>query len=328
MTKYVIHVDKLIQSYDYDEAVSNSILDRENDGMLRIGNLVLMRCSIEKDYLHCFQVLGFTNEKTTLLGYLYWGSSNKMLGKIYFKVYNERLYDNTNVDVRAIADALGLKISALPNVDIAVDFNFNVINKIYGLFKNEYLDVIILGKVRGKNEYVKELVNVGMGSLNNPYQNKALYIKGRDSNKLELNAYDKTLEIEQESNKNYITEKEGFLHTYRLEVRSNSVQLDKTLHSLGISQEDFLSCIYNHSMQIKVWEHLFNRLLRFRKHGERQCEKILDLLLTPSNNNMRHQRNYQTDAVQGHGKRHLRHFRHSQSTRYQYGQNSSNYERL
>lgn len=328
MLKYTISVDKLIQSYDYDEAVSSSILDRENDGMLRIGNLVLVRCSVEKAYLHCFQVLGFTNEKTILLGYLYWGSSNKMLSKIYFKVYNERLYDDTDVDVREIADTLGLKISALPNVDIAVDFNFNVINKIYGLFKSEYLDVIILGKVRGKNEYVKELVNVGMGSLSNPYQNKALYINGRDSNKLELNAYDKTLEIEQESNKNYITEKEGFLHIYRLEVRSNSVQLDKTLHSLGISQEDFLSSIYNHSMQIKVWEHLFNRLLRFRKHGKRQCEKILDLLLTTNSNDMRHQRSYQTDTVQGYRKRHLRRVRHSQSTRYQYGQNSSNYERL
>ncbi|MDE7437114.1 MAG: hypothetical protein K2M93_01385, partial [Muribaculaceae bacterium] len=280
MKLHKVNIDKLEQSFVYDEEVIKDITSKENNGIIRISeNVVLVQSTIERNFKFCYKVNLETEEETITLGYLYWGSNNKWLNCIYFKVFNKRLYDNTNVKVNEIGDLLGLKIKRSPNIEIAVDFNFNVVDKIYELFKRENLEVIILNRLIKKDEYVPELLNNGKGTLINPYKFKGFYIRGRDKHRLELNAYDKTMEIKESSHKEYIMEAEGFEHIYRLEVRVNGVQLYKTLKALGISRVEFISRIYEPEVQFKVWENIFDRLLRFRTSGKRECERILDLLM-------------------------------------------------
>lgn len=280
MNKNCVHIDKLEQPFVYDEEVIDNILRNENSGLVRISsNIVLIRSMIEPNFKHCFKVNLETEAETITLGYLYWGSNNKWLNSIYFKVFNKRLYDNSNVKINDIGETLGLKVNRLPNIDIAMDFNFNVIDRIYELFRKKNIETIILNRVIEKDEYVDELLNLGKGTLINPYKFKGFYIKGKDSHRLELNAYDKSLEIEKSSHKEYIKETEGYAHIYRLEVRVVGNQLYKTLKSLGISCNDFLTSIYEPAMLIKVWEKIFDRLLRFRTYGRRECERTLDLLM-------------------------------------------------
>lgn len=279
MKRYFIHIDKLIQPFEYDAEMISQLLAKENEGMLKVNNLILLRSSIEPSYAHCFQVLRYNDMEAITLGYIYWGSNNKMLGYIYFKVYNKRLYDS-QVNIEDIGRTLGLEISKLPNIDIAVDFNFNVIDVIYQLFKKTNLQVIILNKVRDKEDYIQEMLNLGKGSLINPYIHKGFYIKGQDSHRLELNAYNKGLEIDTVSHKEYIRDIEGMRDIYRLEIRVNANQLEKTLRALNMDAWTFLENMYDSSLQLKVWEHIFDRILRFRIEGKRECEKIIDLLYT------------------------------------------------
>lgn len=284
---YCVVRDKIIQPYIFDKRITDAIIEKEYEGIIRINNYVLVRCEERNgemcNFQHCFIVSIITNILTTI-GYLYWGSHNITRQDIYFKVYNERLYDTERIDLETIGNTLGLTIKNVPNVDIALDFDFNVVEMIYDLWQDNDFDAIILDKARNKTEYVPELLNEGKGSLINPYEYKGFYIKSKDkAHKLELCAYDKGLEIDTEKPyKRYIRDCEGLGDKiYRLEVRATRKTLETTLKALNIDTRYFITEVLNNPDELfKVWEHLFDRLVRFRKHNARKSERFIDLLKT------------------------------------------------
>lgn len=305
--------DKIIQPYILDKGVTDAIIKNEHEGVIRINNYILVRCEERNDemcnFQHCFIVSIITNILTTI-GYLYWGSHNITRQDIYFKVYNNRLYDSERIDLEKIGNALGLTIKSVPNIDIALDFDFNVIETIYDLWQDNDFDAIILDKARNKTEYVPELLNEGKGSLINPYEYKGFYIKSKDkAHKLELCAYDKGLEIDTKSpHKRYIFDCEGFDKIYRLEVRATRKTLETTLKALNIDTRYFITEVLNNPDELfKVWEHLFDRLVRFRKHNARKSERFVDLLRTYRRPKKMKQRiNRICDEAQRYVQKHLR----------------------
>ena len=273
--------DKIEQAFDYNIEIIDSLLAQEHNAIIRIEDLILIRSDIERNFEHCFTVCVIKDAQPVTLGYLYWGSFNQMRQDVYFKFENERLYDTKELPLEHIASTLELQRSKLPSVDIAMDFNFNVINKIYELEADLDMDVIILNKQRNKTEYIPEQTNTSKGSLCNPNQYRGFDIQARDKNhKLMISAYDKTLEIITKSHKHYITKAEGFEQIYRLEVRASRNQLHTTLEALNITKEEFVTSLINKDDEvlIRVWKHLFSRILRFRKSGKRESEDIIDIL--------------------------------------------------
>ena len=241
----------------------------------------MIRSNLERNFEYCFTVNLITDVKTVTLGYLYWGSFNIMRKDVYLKFENERLYDTKELPLEYISKTLGLEMSKLPCVDLAMDFNFNVIEKIYELQQHSKIDVIILNRHRHKKEDIWEQENKGNGSLMQPYKYKGITLKSKDSNHpLTLNGYDKTKEISVKSRKDYIPEIEGFAQIYRLEVRSSRKQLKTSLQALNITDDEFITSLINKDddVLIKVWKHLFSRILRFRKSGKRECEDIINIL--------------------------------------------------
>ncbi|MDE6368869.1 MAG: hypothetical protein K2K94_06490, partial [Muribaculaceae bacterium] len=257
------------------------LLDKEHEGVIRIDDIILIRSDLERNFKHCFTVCLIKDAQPVTLGYLYWKTYNTMRQDVYFKFENERLYDTMTLPLDYIANTLGLQRSKLPSVDLAVDFNFNVIDKIYALEEHRDIDVIILNKKRDKTEYIAEQLNKSTGTLINRHKYKGFDIKAKDKNhKLMLCAYDKTLEINTESHKHYIAKAEGFEQIYRLEVRASRNHLHTTLEALNIADEEFITSLLNKDddVLISVWKHLFSRILRFRQRGKRESEDIIDIL--------------------------------------------------
>lgn len=311
---YCVVRDKIIQPYIFDKGVIDALIENEHNGIIRINNYILVRYDERNDEMSNFQycyIVNIITNKLTTIGYLYWGSHNITRQDIYFKVYNKRLYDMERIDLETIGNTLGLTIKNVPNVDIALDFDFNVIETIYDLWQDNNFDAIILDKARNKTEYVPELLNEGKGSLINPYEYKGFYIKSKDkAHKLELCAYDKGLEIDTEKPyKRYIRDCEGLGDKiYRLEVRATRKTLETTLKALNIDTRYFITEVLNNPDELfKVWEHLFDRLVRFRKHNARKSERFVDLLRTYRRPKKMKQRiNRICDEAQRYVQKHLR----------------------
>lgn len=282
---YCVAVDKVVQAFQYDEVTMHNIISKEHEGVIRLNDYLLVKSTQKeaeiKQFEYCYTIIVISNIPQTI-GFLYWGSHNVTLQDVYIKILNERLYDTADLDLKEIGNSLGLTMKNLPYIDIAVDFDFDVINTIYDLWKDDDFDTIILDKHRDKNEYISEILNTGKGSLIKPYSHKGFYIKNRDkAHKLELCAYDKGLEIDTEKPyKRYIRDCEGFGDKiYRLEVRTTRKTLETTLDALNINKQRFYKEVLNNQEELfRVWEHLFQRLLRFRKHNARNSERFIDLL--------------------------------------------------
>ena len=275
--------DKIEQAFNHDADTIKAVLDKEHDGVIKIDDIILIKCELEKNFENCFTVCLIKDAKPITVGYLYWGSYNPMRQDVYFRFDNQRLYDTKELPLQHIASTLKLQRLNLPCVDLAMDFNFNVIDKIYELEADLDIDVIILNKQRNKTEYIPEQTNTSKGTLCNPNKYRGFDIQARDKNhKLMISAYDKTLEIKTASHKHYITKAEGFDQIYRLEVRASRSQLHTSLKTLDITYEEFITSLINKDddVLIKVWKHLFSRILRFRKRGKRESEDIIDILFT------------------------------------------------
>ena len=274
--------DKIEQAFNYDaDTINKALLDKEHEGVIRIDDIILIKSDLERNFEHCFTVCLIKDAKPVTVGYLYWGSYNPMRKNVYFKFENERLYDTKELPLDHIASTLKLQKLKLPSVDLALDFNFNVIDKIYELEGHPNIDVIILNKKRNKTEYIPEQTNTSKGSLCNRNQYRGFDIQARDKNhKLMISAYDKTLEINTVSHKHYIAKVEGFDQIYRLEVRASRNHLHTTLEALNITDEEFITSLINKDddVLIRVYKHLFSRILRFRKCGKRESEDIIDIL--------------------------------------------------
>ena len=150
--------------------------------------------------------------------------------------------------------------------DIAVDFNFNVEKHLIRQYKDESYDLIVNGRLSDN----KAVYGVGFLSWWNPrhriFANPQMLVKN-DKSTLTMKTYNKKKEIEQESGKYYIQEKNGFLSTlYRVEITcKNHKLLKKTLDALEISDEFLYVHLDNESVLLAVFSHLLDRIIHLRK---------------------------------------------------------------
>ncbi|MBD5214993.1 MAG: hypothetical protein HDS78_00460 [Bacteroidales bacterium] len=201
-----------------------------------------------------------------ILGYMRFGSFNKNRQNVYITYENEALYSWLVSARYYVEEALNLEFLQISKFDIAVDFNFNVEKHLIRQYKDDSYDLIVNGRLSDN----KAVYGVGFLSWWNPrhriFANPQMLVKN-DKSTLTMKTYNKKKEIEQESGKYYIQEKNGFLSTlYRVEITcKNHKLLKKTLDALEISDEFLYVHLDNESVLLAVFSHLLDRIIHLRK---------------------------------------------------------------
>lgn len=285
MRKYnaVINVDRLEITYEINESLKLVLSDTEESELV-FGNLRLVR-EQSRLYTHEFLIMGTDydeehGEAERPIGTLYFGSPNPNRQYIYLLFENAALYDEYLLASRFYVESvLGLEFLRVSKIDVAVDFNFNVVNRFYRLFKDPDYDLIINGKkVADIRTTIPEVMHIaGNTNWKRPFAHHTPVVKNANGNML-MRTYDKSKEIEEESSKEYIRENVGFNRLYRLETSLGSHKVvKKVLDTLAMTDEELYALLGHESTLIYFLVSALNKLVRVSRR--RRSYGILDVIL-------------------------------------------------
>lgn len=219
-----------------------------------------------KDYRNRFAII---LDDGTNFGHILYGSYNPFRQNVYILVDNEILYSEKLSFLWTIGIKLNLEFVEMSKLDLALDFNKNIIKSFYRLLRNEDYNFIILNKKVQPDDEIKELLHISTGTRKKIHQFKCFYIFNREGG-LTLNCYDKAKEIEDAGNeKQYIKDKLGYSNIFRLEVRTNHKILIDSLNKIGLTDDYLYECICMglYEELFDVYVELINRLVRIEHNN-------------------------------------------------------------
>lgn len=257
--KKFLNIDKLELSYNLDNECKSKL---ESINELSFSNFTLIRKNNDSNYRNNFDII--LVDSGLLFGTLYFGSYNVNRQKIYISVDNRTLYSNNLLILSDIESKLNLELYSISKLDLALDFNYNIINKFYKLLKCEELEFIILNKKYSIDDEISGLLNVSTGTRKNIHLFKSFYINNKEKG-LSLSAYNKLKEIKDNDNtKSYISDLINSNKIFRLEIRTNHTLLKDSLLKLGYSDSYLHDIIINriNDELFELYNHLLNRLIR------------------------------------------------------------------
>ena len=278
-----INLDRLELTYTASDEVRTYLSDK-NVQMYEFESVTLIR-EQSRLYENEFSIIMQDYDEElgafdSCIGHLHFGSPNPNRQHVYIVYENQALYNAMSVAKRYhLEGVLGLEFKQVSKIDVAVDFNFNIIRRFYKLYKNGEYDLIINGKkVEGVEQKVSDVLHVtGNTTRKRPMANPMPIIKNSDGS-LSLKAYNKTREIEEESHKDYIADAVGFARIYRFEVScGNHKALKPSLSKLGMSEIDLYTGLQNEDTLSSLFYALFDRLIRVQKG--RHSYSLMDILL-------------------------------------------------
>lgn len=279
---YKINLDKLEITY----TASNELKDYiANNDVVLFNELKLIKQE-SRMYTNEYAIWGSDYNKdkggvyNRLIGFIYFGCPNPNRQNVYVSYLNECLYDNYMIASRFyIEESIGLEFKCVSKIDIAIDFNFNIINRLYKLYKNNNYNLIVnRKKIENLNTIVKDVVHIaGNNNRKRPFANPTFYIHN-DNHSLSLKAYNKTNEINQSSNKQYIVDNIGFNRLYRLEVScANHKVIKKSLDMINLTDEELYSKLQDETTLILLFMNILDRLIRVQY--KRKSLNILSVML-------------------------------------------------
>lgn len=280
---FTINVDRLELTYEKNEPLQTMLSDNTINEF-EFDSLRLIREN-SRMYSHEFIVYGSDyDEKLGVierpLGHLHFGSPNPNRPYIYLVYDNAALYSDYLLASRFyVEEALGLEFLRVSKCDVAVDFNFNVVNRFYRLFKNPDYDLIVNGeKVKDMKSVVRDVLHVaGDTTRHRPFAHHTPIIKNADSSML-VRAYDKGKEIDAESGKEYIREKAGFKRLYRIEVSLGCHRvIKKVLERLDLTEENLYALLQDEKTLIAFFRVALNSLVRVSR--KRKSMSVLEPML-------------------------------------------------
>ena len=281
--KAIINLDRLELTYQSNESLKLVLSDTEVSEFV-FGQLRLVR-EQSRLYSHEFLILGTDydeehGETERPIGSLYFGSPNPNRQYIYLLFENAALYDDYLLASRFyIESVLGLEFLRVSKIDVAVDFNFNVVNRFYRLFKDPDYDLIINGKkVADIRTNIPEVLHIaGNTNRKRPFAHHTPVVKNANGTML-MRAYDKSREIDEDSGKEYIREKAGFNRLYRMEVALGSHKVvKKVLDTLALTDEELYALLGHESTMIDFLVSGLNKLIRVSRR--RRSYGILEIIL-------------------------------------------------
>ena len=225
--KGTIQHDKLIFSCrsTIDDNFTDVIWYSKNDiekTYFQMSNTSIVRFYNKKSaYKHSYKVYYFDY----LIGILELGYKGKYSKYIKFTVDNPVFYNGTLPFLLFVLSDLYLEMTNISQLDIAIDnYSQNSIKKLYSCIRNEKYQLLLNRKyVKDMDKVINEIVYWNKGSRRNPNQIKSICAKSAKGDK-EFTTYDKTKEIETESDKYNILNyhrlyNPDFVNIYRDEVR-------------------------------------------------------------------------------------------------------------
>lgn len=205
------------------------------------------------------------------IGILTFCSPSIYNGRAFFTLSNKQLYRTPMYVINELWNVLDLKLKSITQMDIALDKTSNSIRNIRRMIQDhENYDMIRNGRVitapKEKIENYKECRGRSRTKLD---KYPTLYFDLREKRTPELKLYNKTKEIQEESNKNYITEVNGFGKDtfYRLELKLYWQDIKKLMEMCDIDIEDYECLIKLTSEETlqAMFEEVVPRLIRFRE---------------------------------------------------------------
>lgn len=254
-TKFDVSIDKLEITYTWNEETRAYIESLDYLQCGEYGEISIKRIE-NRNYHHQFVVLGPGDDgDDTVIGDLFFGSPNPMRPYVYLSVRNPILYKDYMLGgISYIEQALHLEFFRISKLHLAFDSNVNIINRFYKLLKNEDVDFVINDKkIKSMDEKIHSLIHVSVGTRKNRYQDKSFYVKNNDDS-LVLSAYNKALELTENSAKDYIALKVGFdKRIYRFEVRLNCYKvIRETLQAANIKDEELYCSLVDSNTLMKL----------------------------------------------------------------------------
>ncbi len=279
-TKFDVSIDKLEITYMWNEETRAYVESLDYLQCGEYGEIAIKRIE-NRNYHHQFVVLGPGDDgDDTVIGDLFFGSPNPMRPYVYLSVRNPVLYKDYMLGgISYIEQALHLEFFRISKLHLAFDSNVNIINRFYKLLKNEDVDFVINDKkIKSMDEKIHSLIHVSVGTRKNRYQDKSFYVKNNDDS-LVLSAYNKALELVENSAKDYIALKVGFdKRIYRFEVRLNCYKvIRETLQAANIKDEELYCSLVDCNTLMKLFWVSLNRLIRIQK--SRKSYNLLEVLI-------------------------------------------------
>ncbi len=277
---YQVSIDALEITYIMSDEMKNFLSSDDSTYYLGEKKEIILKRSESRYYKNEFIIwCKDWNENrgnyNRIVGYMRFGSFTPNRQNVYITYDNEALYSWLVSARYYLEEALDLEFLQISKFDIAIDFNFNVEKHLIRQYKDDSYDLIVNG-YKADN---KKVYGVGFLSWWNPrhriFANPQMIVKN-DKSTLTMKTYNKKKEIEQESGKYYIQQKNGFNSVmYRVEITcKNHKLLKKTLDALGISDEYLYVHLDDENVLLTVFSHLLDRVIHLRKN--RKPINILD----------------------------------------------------
>ncbi len=281
---FTINLDRLELTYEKNEPLQTKLSDTTKNEF-EFDSLWLIREQC-KYYSNEFSIWGSDYDEQLdiverRIGKLHFGSPNPNRPYIYLVYDNAALYSDYLLASRFyVEEALGLVFMRVSKIDVAVDFNFNVVNSFYRLFKNPNYDLIVNGeKVKGMKCTVRDVLHIaGDTTRQSPFAHHTPVIKNADGSML-MRAYDKGKEIDEESGKEYIREKSGFKKLYRIEVSLSCHKvIKKMLNKLGMTDEELYARLQHEKTLMDLFRVGLYSLIRVSRR--RRSMSVLEAIIS------------------------------------------------
>lgn len=173
--KKKISIDKWELAFNSSEETK---LKLESNNTLVFNNFILNKINQNNDYKNNFEIILNNGD---LFGTLYFGSYRINRNKIYIMVNNKMLYSKEELlHLYDIQRELDIEFDINSKLDIALDFDYNIINKFYKLIKCEDINLIILNTKYGIDDEIGELLNMSTGTRKNIHKYKSFYIQNKE----------------------------------------------------------------------------------------------------------------------------------------------------
>lgn len=201
-------------------------------------------------------------------GELYWETYKVPNKYAFIKLNNKILYNSEWQQYNTIITALNLTVSHISVIDLCCDNTVNFADRYLRIISNKANEIVINGKlIKNRNKLFNNPYFIVSGSLNNPQCNWSINFTTIDKSLL-FRGYNKTLEIIQNSGKNYqISTDEEVI--YRSEISIGAKQLNRN-ELKNITVFELLELLKNNNYRYRLFIKYLMRLFRYGKHNKKR----------------------------------------------------------
>ena len=272
--------DKLEITYEPTKEFNDILTDFENSISLGENDEFQLK-RVPDDHLHYRYVYSLSKGDVTI-GKLYWDTYIQGRKDVYLLVDNKLLYNKELLSgISHYGQILGLKFKCISKLDICLDTSLNIVSAMCKLLRDKNENIVLNGKcIKDRKMDVDAILHIGRGSLNRFWKHRQIVLANAAKN-ISVKFYDKALEIDQKSHKDYIREAiNGSKRIYRMEVSLvGSKKIREVLRKLRIEQEYLYLHPFDESNENSlgklaiIFRYALNRIVRLKgyKHipGER-----------------------------------------------------------